>query len=448
MGLKDFSHIGFKNTENTFMARFTLKNIFRLLFPLFAFLFFSPAFGQNKKFVVVLDAGHGGDDGGATGFGGYREKDITLQITQMVGGMIAKNHKDVQIIYTRSSDVFIPLHERAAIANRNKADLFISIHCNANKKTDPFGTESYVMGLHRVEDNMDIAKRENSVIYLEDNYKEVYQNFDPNSIEDLIGLTLYTNKHLDNSIRFAELVENQFKSNASRFSRGVKQAGFLVIRETTMPSVLIETGFITNPEEGMFLSQLYGQEKIAESIYNAFATYKKEVQQVAQVEEEKPVIDKPKVDTNSGSGNYKVQFLSSKTKFPNTSPQMRGLKNQPIEVVQTGGLYKYYYGSASTPQQATELLNKVKKSGFSDAFIVENKAAQATAKGPFTIEIMASKQKYESTDKTFKGYIVRRVKKDGIYSYQFGKFTSYADAQKTLEELKSKGFKNAMIIGN
>lgn len=231
--------------------------------------------GYSLK-TVVLDAGHGGHDPG-TNWGGVKEKNVVLSITLKVGQLIKEHMPDVKVIYTREDDSFVELHERARIANRNQADLFISIHCNANNSTRPYGSETYTLGLHRTEDNFEVAKRENQVIYLEENYEENYHGFDPNSPESYIIFSLYQSQNMANSIALAAKIQQEFRS-AGRHNRGVKQAGFLVIRETSMPSVLIETGFISNPNERQFLNSSEGQMKMARSIFNAFKSYKESLE--------------------------------------------------------------------------------------------------------------------------------------------------------------------------
>lgn len=226
--------------------------------------------------TIVIDAGHGGHDPGCQ-YGGKKEKNITLAIALKLGKIIKENLKDVNVVYTRQDDSFVELWERAAIANRNSADIFISIHVNANKKTGVSGTETYTMGLHKTNDNLEVAKRENSVVLMEDDYSKRYDGFDPNSAEANIIFSLYQNVHLDQSLRFASKVEKTFKSQAGRSSHGVKQAGFLVLWKTTMPSVLIETGFLSNDSERKFLCSETGQQNLADGIYSALKEYKEEL---------------------------------------------------------------------------------------------------------------------------------------------------------------------------
>ncbi|WP_206513017.1 N-acetylmuramoyl-L-alanine amidase family protein [Larkinella soli] len=230
--------------------------------------------------TVVLDPGHGGKDPGCM-TRRNRESRIVLKIALELGRRIREEMPNVKVIYTRSTDVFIELNERSAIANRNKADLFISIHVNASPSSSRvYGTETYTMGLHKTNGNLEVAKRENAVILKESNYRENYRGFDPDSPLAHIMLANYQHAFMNSSIDFAQKVEWSFKKNAERHSHGVKQAGFLVLWRTTMPSVLVETGFITNPEEERFLASEEGQDQIANSIFRAFKAYKEEVDSV------------------------------------------------------------------------------------------------------------------------------------------------------------------------
>lgn len=226
--------------------------------------------------TVVIDAGHGGKDIGCNGKFSH-EADVALQLALQVGELIEKNLPDVKVIYTRKEDKFVELIDRAGLANKNNADLFISIHLNAGPPT-AFGTETYTMGLHTSKGNLDVAKRENAVILHEDNYKENYGGFDPNSPQSHILFTLHQSAYMENSLRFAQKVENEFKTRVGRTSRGVKQAGFLVLWKSYMPSVLIECGFLTNVNEEKFLNDKTGQSYMASGIYRAFRDYKKELE--------------------------------------------------------------------------------------------------------------------------------------------------------------------------
>lgn len=227
--------------------------------------------------TIVIDAGHGGKDPGCSGKSS-KESKIALQIALELGRIIEENLKDVKIIYTRSDDTFIELHERAAIANRNGADLFVSIHCNAAASTSAYGTETFAMGLHKTEGNLEIAKRENSVILKESNFQSNYEGFDPNSDEDHIMIAQFQNSHVNNSLLLASKVEGQFKTRLSLKSNGVKQAGFLVLWKTAMPSILIETGFLTNLKDETYLNNKTNQVYMASGIYRAIKEYKLELE--------------------------------------------------------------------------------------------------------------------------------------------------------------------------
>ena len=226
---------------------------------------------------VVIDAGHGGDDPGAVGKKS-KEKDNALSIALKLGKCIKDNLPEVQVIYTRSTDKFVELYKRARIANEEKADLFISIHCNSTKKPESTGTETWVMGLHKSQANLEVAKKENSTILLENDYSQQYDGFDPNSPEANIIFSLYQNVYLDQSLILASKIQNQFTNKVGRVNRGVKQAGFLVLYKTTMPGVLVETGFISNPAEEEYLISEKGQTQIASAIFRAVREYKNELE--------------------------------------------------------------------------------------------------------------------------------------------------------------------------
>jgi len=237
---------------------------------------------NNKVMKVVIDAGHGGKDPGCRGKL-VTEKSVALNVALKTGKYIEERIPNVEVIYTRSSDKFVELNERAEIANRANADLFISIHANAQRKgSSVYGTETFVMGLHKSDANAEVAMRENAVIELEDNYELMYDGFDPKSPEAYIMFSLYQDAYLNQSIEFAAKVEEQFSGRAGRHSRGVKQAGFLVLYKTTMPSVLIEVGFLTNATEEKYLASEHGEDIIASAIYRAFKDYKDGVTNLVQ----------------------------------------------------------------------------------------------------------------------------------------------------------------------
>ena len=237
-------------------------------------MFFLTGFSQTKKFKVVLDAGHGGKDYGAV-YHGNIEKNIALQTVLKVGAILEKDPQ-IDVVFTRKSDVFIELQQRANIANKSKGSIFVSMHCNANKNQAAEGNETYVMGITRNASNLEVAKNENEVVTLETDYKIKYDGYDPNSPESVIGISILQEEHLDQSIELAGRVQEFFTKKTDNKNRGVKQAGFLVLRQITMPRVLIEMGFVSNKEEGEFLNSETGQDLLAEAIANAIMDYKNE----------------------------------------------------------------------------------------------------------------------------------------------------------------------------
>ena len=264
---------------------------FSLFFVFFvAFLFNNySVYAQKNEFVVVLDAGHGGKDPGKVGYKKIKEKEIALNIVLRVGKLLEKE-KNIKVIYTRKTDVLVGLWERSRIANKADADLFVSIHCNAHN-SQAYGSETWVLGTHANKQNFEVAKAENSVILLEENYKINYKGFDPSSPESVIGLTLMQEEYLDQSIQLASIIQNGFTVALKRKNRGVKQAGFVVLYQTYMPSVLIETGFLTNKIEGPFLNSAKGQQKFSESIYKGIVKYVRQLSLNTVVVDNDVVID-------------------------------------------------------------------------------------------------------------------------------------------------------------
>ena len=332
---------------------------------------------------VVLDAGHGGKDPGCHG-NNSKEKEVALSIALDLGKKIEATYPDVKVIYTRDSDVFIPLNERAAIANRNKADLFISIHCNyISVRNRATGSETYVLGLHRAEDNLDVAKRENASILLEDDYEKTYEGFDPYSTEGHIILSMFQNAHLQQSIMFATYVENSFKKLGKLPSRGVKQAGFLVLRETTMPSVLIETGFLSADVDENYLMKKENQQEMASTILRAFTNYKKDVEDVVEAEiianddlkknaqdSTAPCKSIPSVSSNgSQQVAYRIQIAASSK----STIDARYSSLDDLEVLKEGEMYKFLVGYFNSPEAARARLSALKANGFEGAFIVAYK---------------------------------------------------------------------------
>ncbi len=341
---------------------------FRVVFLVFFIAFLTPFSGvsQQKKFVVVLDAGHGGKDPGKVGYRRIKEKDIALKITLKIGKILSKN--GVKVIYTRKTDKFVDLHVRGKIANKAKADLFVSIHCNAHH-SNAHGAETWVLGTSGNRRNFEVAKAENKVILMEDDYKIRYKGFDPNSPESFIGLTLLQEDYLDQSIQLASIIQKDFKG-IRRVNRGVKQNIFIVLHQTYMPSVLIETGFITNKAEAKFLKSSYGQNKMAKSISNSILKYINQLKSNS-VKIEQPVLPTstktPKPQKNTKGITYKVQIAFGR-KMSTKSYNFKGLKG--IERKKSGKYYRYYYKSTSDYDTAKKNLEIAKKKGYKSAFIV------------------------------------------------------------------------------
>jgi N-acetylmuramoyl-L-alanine amidase len=330
----------------------------------------------DKIDKVVIDAGHGGHDPGAMGKHS-REKDIVLSIALKTGEYIEKNMEGVQVIYTRKKDEFIELYRRAQIANENHADLFISIHCNSNPRSAPYGAETYVMGLHKSEDNLEVAKLENAPILLESDYSDRYEGFDPNSDEAYIVFSLYQNIFLDQSLSIASKVQDQFRERVGRNDRGVKQAGFMVLYKTTMPGILVETGFLSNPEEEKFLLSELGQVYMASAIFRAFKEYKKEYEEgtlplpvkndPAVKQQDIPQKEAPSPEKEPEI-RFRVQFYSSSGPLPLNSAKFKGL--QDVREYVHGGLYKYTTGNEKSFEAAEVLCKRIRDKGFTDAFVV------------------------------------------------------------------------------
>ena len=323
---------------------------------------------QEDKFIVVLDAGHGGHDSGNIG-NGHSEKNIALKVTLEVGKELAKN-PDIKVIYTRKSDVFVELHERANIANKADADLFVSIHCNAHS-SQASGTETFVLGEKNTGRNFDVAKRENEVIFLEDNYEEHYEGFDPSSPESTIAIGIEQEVYVEQSIVLARKIEDNFIGKAKRKSRGLKQASLLVIRNTYMPSVLVEVGFLTNKSEGKYLNTKAGQSKMATAIKSAIIDYKEELDQNVgshiSVGETKRTDDEEDTPRIIEDVTFKVQIAASSRELAAKSYNFKGLADISREKV--GKIYKYYSGKTSDYNKI-QRLQKVAKKDYTGAFIV------------------------------------------------------------------------------
>lgn len=369
--------------------KITNKLRYTLLFILFSS---STLIFSQQKFKVTLDAGHGDHDFGAV-YNGHIEKNITLALVLKVGKILEKN-SSIDVNYTRKTDVFIDLIERANIANRTDANIFVSIHCNANKNTAADGTETYVMGMSKNASNLEAAKRENEVITKEKDYKTKYEGYNPNKPETLLGLTIMQEEFLENSIALAGKIQDRFVIDLGKKSRGggVKQAPYMVLHKAYMPRVLIETGFISNPIEGNRLDSEDGQQEIAESIAKAIVDYKKEFfdGEAGELTNEKPSqrvnekfikVESKKIDSVIKKAKpqkieekviakgiiFKIQISASPNKLELTPSNFKGLKN--ISVVHAS-IYKYMYGETSNYEEAKKLLQQAKDKGYDSAYII------------------------------------------------------------------------------
>ncbi len=355
-----------------------------LCISLWAFLLSSGSLWA-KDFVVVIDPGHGGRDPGAIGRIS-KEKDINLKVALKVGDLIRKNCKDVQVIYTRSTDVFVALDRRAQIANNAKADLFISIHTDAasGSKTAK-GASTWTLGLARSDANLEVAKRENSVILYESDYQTRYAGFNPNSAESYIIFEFMQDKYMEQSVHLASLMQKEFRTTCKRVDRGVHQAGFLVLKASAMPSILIELGFISTPEEERYLNSEQGMHTLAHGIYRGFLQYKKEQElRLTGVSEIvlPPATSEPasaassqqtavaSQSASSYSGEeivFKVQILSANRLLPANDKSFKGL--QGVDHYREGSMYKYTYGASTDYNQVQQTRRSV-STQFKDAFIV------------------------------------------------------------------------------
>jgi len=336
---------------------------FGVLFLIFMLPLCALAQKGEKIQTIVIDAGHGGKDTGALGKVS-KEKDLNLAVALKFGNYIKENLPDVNVVYTRDKDKFVELSERAAIANRNNADVFVSIHCNSTETANSAsGAETFVMGESKNEKNLAVAKKENAAILLEDN-TDAYDNFDPNSTEAYILFSLSQSLYQSQSLDLADKVQKQFASKG-RHDRGVQQAGFLVLWKTSMPSILVELGFINNTKEEQFLNSESGQAKMALSLYRAFEEYKREFEAENHVSDQSGTNDnKPAV---SGDTYFTVQFSTLNKKVPVTDKAFKGIKD--VEVYEYKGAYRYTSGRFQTKAEAEARQNEVRKLGYKDAFV-------------------------------------------------------------------------------
>ncbi len=355
-----------------------------LLFVLFILVLTFASFtnvDQEKpieKFVVVLDAGHGGHDPGNMG-NGYKEKDIALKIVLDVGRQLETN-PNIKVVYTRDKDVFVDLFERGQIANKAKADLFVSVHCNSHR-SDAHGTETFVLGTHKSQTNFEVAKKENSVIFLESDYQTKYGGYDPNSPESVMSILISQEEYLDQSIMLASLIQDRFTNKLKRTNRGVKQAGFIVLHQTVMPSVLVEVGFLTSKAEGAYLNSDAGQKDMSNSITSAILEYKHGLDgnvgnfvynYDAVTSKTSEVVEIPKKNVEvrpiDKSITFKVQIAATSKAIDPKPNNFKGLNN--ISREKEDGLFKYFYGNTSDYDITKTLEEEAIKKGYTSCFIV------------------------------------------------------------------------------
>ncbi|MCC7466807.1 MAG: N-acetylmuramoyl-L-alanine amidase [Saprospiraceae bacterium] len=369
--------------------------------------------------TIVLDAGHGGKDPGCKGASAF-EKENTLAIVLRLGAYIQEHYPEIKVVYTRDTDVFVELNERAAIANRNNADLFVSVHCNALPGKPVQGAETYVLGLHRSKENLDVAKRENASIYLEDDYKKNYSGYDPESPEAEIFASLWQSAYLEQSILFASYVQQFAAAVAFREDRGVKQAGFLVLRETAMPSVLIETGYLTNSTEDVYLASEEGREQMALAVFQAFEAYKRHMETGKPLDN--PVVTKP----------------APKPAQPTTVAQ-KAIKPAPSATTGTAGHAK-----------ATPVSNKTSTPTASKAKPSATAAVEKPVVKPdpvYSILLLAWPNKLDpNVGQLSLMTNVKELFQNGKYHYYSGRYSSKEDAEKVLPEIQNMGFKTATIV--
>ncbi|WP_432422810.1 N-acetylmuramoyl-L-alanine amidase family protein [Zobellia alginiliquefaciens] len=426
------------------------------LFPIVFLTLILSSFHQNNtqdnddgKFTVVLDAGHGGHDPGNLG-NGYLEKKIALNIVLKAGELLEKN-PDIKVIYTRQDDTFVDLYERGQIANKANADLFVSVHCDSHT-SNAHGAGTFVLGLHANKQNFEIAKKENSVIYLEDNYKSKYAGYDINSPESVIGLTIMQEEFLDQSIALAKFMQDNFSNKLKRTDRKVKQAGFIVLHQTVMPSVLVETGFLTNKEEGAYLNSKKGQLEIATSIADAIVTYKKNA--MANIAD---------FSANSIPAAPEPEAVKKQNEAPKKKEVVVAKKEKVVEIKDEASVAK----TAELPVEdkakaATQIIEEAKESGKSTVVTKKETETKQVAKPSkindveepkaksnviYKVQIMASAKNIPLRPSSFNG--LNRVEKEpfkNLFRYVYGKTSSLEEAKMLKSNADLKGYKTSYIV--
>jgi N-acetylmuramoyl-L-alanine amidase len=393
---------------------------------------------QDARFTVVIDAGHGGHDPGAMG-AISREKDINLGISLDLGAIIEQKYKDVKVVYTRKTDKYLTLQERADVVNNHHADLFICVHTNSAPSSSAYGTESFTLGLAKTKANLDVAMRENSVITLEENYKTKYQGFDPNSVDSYIMFEFMQDKYIDRSVDFASTIQKQFRNYCNRSDRGVRQAGFWVLHRSACPSVLIEVGFISNPAEERYLTSEQGQNEMATGIFNAFVDYKRDhdkksgrqIASVSKIEQSAKVVDLNKNQTKTeiqDSTQPKQQAVALQTQ-----QKQKPESQTPLNTVQT--LQKQT--STNKPKTDISTANPTKE---------ESRKENISEVPVFKVQILASAKALKTNASDFKG--VKNIDsfvEGGYTKYTVGAETDYSQIEKIRAEIHTK-FPEAFII--
>lgn len=442
-----------------------LRHFLPLLFLLCS-LSAATAFAASRSFTLVIDAGHGGHDAGAVG--SYsKEKDINLRVALAFGKLVEQNCEDVRVVYTRKTDVFIPLQRRADIANNQKADLFISIHTNALPEgRQAYGSETYTLGMARANANLAVAKRENSVITLETDYKTTYQGFDPSKAESYVIFEFMQDKHMKQSVDLADCIQKQYKQ-AGRPNKGVHQAGFLVLRNTSMPSVLTELGFITTPSEESYLNSAEGVDALSRSIYNGFLAYRRLHEKGSRnIPDNLPLLASSQAQTAPAADKEVAvvpvatvptsQLTAQADTKPAAAPQATAKPAAPAAKAEKKAEAKPEPATAPVQDKTAkkaETKETAKKSAAKDTKAAptasskdkttNKKQPAATAKKSapkvsYRIQVGAGKIEIAANDSQFKGVAVTRVKEGTLYKYYAGTFTAYDEAQKQLRAVKAK----------
>lgn len=387
--------------------------------------------GTDDPFIVVLDAGHGGHDPGNLG-NGYLEKKIALNIVLKVGEILSKN-KDIKVLYTRKDDTFIDLYVRGEVANKANADLFVSVHCDSHT-SDAHGAGTFVLGLHANKQNFEIAKKENSVIYLEDNYENRYADYDINSPESVIGLTIMQEEFLDQSVALATMIQENFSNSLKRTDRKVKQAGFIVLHQTFMPSVLVETGFLTNREEGAYLNSGKGQNDMGNAIAKAILNYKegimptvKKVQTTSTKPEAKAVLKELPKEEVAEKGEAK------------TNPSKEAVAERKKEVDIAAPVAVELEKKETEQTKEKPILEKVAEEAITPKEVVSSIV--------FKIQLMASSKNVPLNAVNFNGLSnLSQEPYKNLYRYMYGETRSYREAKMMQSLAADKGYPSAYIV--